>query len=310
LAVTGALVLSVLGVYRSCQNLAPEAGQKLLAAALAVGATLVCGLIVPRADVLLLALALVSLSALVPLVRGLPAIADLGSGVVSRREALRMAAPIGLLALATVAYYRSGTIVLAALGTAQETAVFTLAASLAFGLLMVPNAITTALLPRLAAEHDREGLVEYTRRTLVWTFVISVSFAAVAAAAGQVLVPHLVGSEYADARYAFAVLCLGLPIIAVSAVIATAFLAIRRLRAVGMQVSCTLLVNVAALLVLVPRLESVGAALATVAGELVGLVFLAVATRRVLPGLLSMRSIALRDGIAPAAERTLGVGGR
>ena len=307
-AIAGALALSVLGVYRSCQDLKPEALQRLAGATLAVVATLLCGLVVPRADVLLAALAIAMFLTLVPLIVRLPAVADL-SNAVSRPSALRRAAPIGLIALATVAYYRSGTIALAVLGSAEETAVFSVAATLAFGLLMLPNAITTALLPRLAVEPVREGLVGRTRHALVWTLAITVPLAVVAAAIGQVVVPYLVGSQYSDARYPFALLCVGLPIIAASGVIGTALLAIGRLRALVFQVSCSLLINLGMLLVLVPRFESVGAAFATVICELVGLLLLAVAARRLLPGLLSIRDISPSDRAAqptPATERALG----
>ena len=307
-AIAGALALSVLGVYRSCQDLKPEALQRVAGASLAVGATLLCGLVVPRADVLLAALALAMLLTLVPLIVRLPAVADL-SDAVSRPSALRRAAPIGLIALATVAYYRSGTIALAVLGSAEETAVFSVAATLAFGLLMLPNAITTALLPRLAVEPVREGLVGRTRHALVWTLAITMPLAVVAAAVGQVALPYLVGSQYSDARYPFALLCVGLPIIAASGVIGTALLAIGRLRVLALQVSCSLLINLGMLLVLVPRFESVGAAFATVICELVGLLLLAVAARRLLPGLLSIRDISPSDRAAPATpatERALG----
>ena len=66
-SITGALALSVLGAYRSCQDLRPEALQRLAAAILVAVTTLVCGLVVARADVLLAGLALVTLLALVPL---------------------------------------------------------------------------------------------------------------------------------------------------------------------------------------------------------------------------------------------------
>jgi O-antigen/teichoic acid export membrane protein len=307
-SISGALALSVLGAYRSCQDLRPEALQRLAAAILAAAITLVCGLVVARADVLLVGLALVTFLSLVPLLRRLPEIADL-SHAVGPAAALRGAAPIGLIALATVAYYRSGTIALAVLAGAHETGVFTLAASLAFGLLMIPNAITTALLPRLAVEPVLEGLVERARRALGWTFGITVAVAAAAAVLGQLLVPLLVGAEYSDARYPFALLCAGIPIIAASGVIGTALLAIGRLRPLAAQVSCTLIVNLVALILLVPRLESMGAALATVICELVGLLLLAVAARRVLPGLLSIRGVSLPGRVAPTtpdAERALG----
>jgi hypothetical protein len=113
-------------------------------------------------------LAAVMLLTLVPLLRLAPTVADFGDDL-APLAALRRAAPIGLLALATIAYYRSGTIALAALSSADATAVYGVAAGIAFGLLMVPNAITTALLPRLSAERRPDELVACTRRALVWT---------------------------------------------------------------------------------------------------------------------------------------------
>jgi len=309
LSIAGALALSVLGLYRSCQDIGPEAVQKLVAALLASAAVLVCGVFAPRADVLLGALALVTLVTLVPLVVRLPAVADL-SDTLGPMTALRRAAPIGLIALATVAYYRSGTIALAALGDAHETAAFSVAAGLAFGLLMLPNAITTALLPRLAVERGSDGLLVCTRRALAWTLAIAVPMAAVAAAFGPVAIPFLLGPEYTTAGPPFALLCLGIPIIAASGVIGTAVLALGRLRALGVQVGFSLFVNLVALTLLVPRLESIGAALATVICELAGLLLLVLTARRALPGLLSIRWISSgRPVTRPAAaspERAIG----
>lgn len=302
-ALSGAFSLSVLGVYRSCRDLRPEALQRLAAAILATVSVGLCGVLVPRAEVVLAALALATLVASIPLVVRLPRVADL-SGPRSARAALRRTAPIGLIALATVAYYRSGTVVLALCGDARETAIFSVAASLAFGLLLIPNAITTALLPRLALEESLGSLVECTRRTLVWTLAIALGVAAVAAALAPVALPVLIGSEYASASYPFALLCVGIPIIATSGVIGTAVLALGRLRLLGAQVAATLVLNLGALAVLAPRLGSIGAALATVICELGGLVLLLLVARRVLPGLAPTRP-RWAGGIR-GAERALG----
>jgi O-antigen/teichoic acid export membrane protein len=297
LAVAGALALSILGAYRSTRDLGPEARQRLAASTLAVGCALVCGLSVPRADVLLLALVLGTLVTLVPLALRLPAIADL-SGSVSRVSVMRRVVPLGLLALATITYYRSGTIVLALLGDARETAAFGLAATLAFGLLMVPNAITTALLPRLAAEQSSGELLACARRALVWTLAIAVPLALAAAALASPLIPLLLGDEYTASVPAFIVLCAGVPIIATSGVVGTTLLAIGRLRVLGLQVGCSLLLNLTALALLAPWLGSVGAALATLVCEVGGLLLLLVLTRGLLPGLLSIRGVSFGDRAA------------
>jgi O-antigen/teichoic acid export membrane protein len=303
LALSGALSLTVVGLFRSYQDIRPEALQKLASGTLAVvTATAVC-VVAPRADLVLLTLAVVMLVSLFPLIRLAPTVADLGTGL-ARFAAVRRAAPIGLLALATIAYYRSGTIALAALSNAQATAVYGVASGIAFGLLIIPNAITTALLPRLSSARRPEELVECTRRVLAWTSLIAVCLAAACAAVAPLILPIALGSEYVSASAPFAVLCLGIPLIAASGVIGTALLALGRLRTLGTQVVVSLAVNLIVLALLVPVAGAVGAALATVACEAVGLAVLAHAARPALPGLLRPPSRERRTSL-DAAETAL-----
>ena len=106
-----------------------------------------------------------------------------------------------------------------------------------------------------------------------------------AAAIAPAALPLVLGAEYADAAGPFALLCLGLPVIAASGVIGTALLSVGRLRPLAVQVACTLAVNLVALALLVPALGAAGASLATVLCELAGLVLLVitVATRTARP---------------------------
>jgi O-antigen/teichoic acid export membrane protein len=296
LGVSGALALSVLGVYRSCQDIRPEAIQKLAATVLSILATAGAVALAPRADVLLLALGSIMLLTLAPLVRRAPTIADL-DGDVPTLAILRRAAPLGLLALTTIAYYRSGTIALAALSDAHATAAYGVAASIAFGLLMLPNAVTTALLPRLAADANVGMIVENARRAFRWTALGAVCLAGVSAIVVPAVLPVALGAEYDDARAPFAVLCLGIPLIAASGVIGTALLTVGRLRVLGAQVALSLAVNVLVLFLLVPAIGAVGAALATVACEAVGLAVLMLAARTTLPGMIDVRPTAPRRRI-------------
>ena len=204
--------------------------------------------------------------------------------------------------MATVAYYRSGTLALAALADAHETAVFSVIASIAFGMLMLPNAITTALLPRLSATDDVHSRIACARRALAWTLVVAVLLASAAAVVVPVGLPLVLGSAYANTGVPFAVLCMGIPLIAVSGAIGTALLSVGRLRALGFRSRSLLVVNIVALALLVPSLGAVGASLATVACEAVGLVLLLQAARRDLPGLTALRPLALgRRFEAPGA---------
>ena len=299
LALSGALALSVLGLFRACQDIRPEALQRLASGTLAVAAATAVCLVAPRAYAVLLALAAVMLVTLVPLLRLAPTVADLATDV-ARLATLRRAAPIGLLALATIAYYRSGTIVLAALSNAEATAVYGVASGMAFGLLMVPNAITTALLPRLSSERRPDELVACTRRVLVWTAAIAVTLAAGCASVAPVILPVALGPEYRAAAAPFALLCLGIPLIAASGVIGTALLVVGRLHALAVQVVVSLAVNLLVLVLLVPSAGAVGAALATVACEAVGLALLVNAARAALPGLVLGGRRGVRATLEPA----------
>jgi len=107
LGVAAALAQTVHGLYRSSQDLRPEAMQRLAAAALSVGVVACVPLVTRRVDAVVVGLAVVGAATLLPLVRRAPGLIDTGARV-SPGTALRLAAPIGLLALATIAYYRSG----------------------------------------------------------------------------------------------------------------------------------------------------------------------------------------------------------
>jgi O-antigen/teichoic acid export membrane protein len=287
LAVVSALSMSVLGLFRAAQDLRPEALQRFAVAGFSVAATVVTAVLTRRAEPVLAALACVCLLTVCPL--ALAARRQLRfPRTVSARTALLRAAPIGLLALATLAYYRSGTLVLAAVANPRETATFTIAASIAFGALALPNAITTALLPRLSAEQDGAELIACTRRALHWTLLLTFPLAGFLAAFAPVALPLVLGRSNTGAPLPFALLCLGLPVIATSGVLGTALLALGRLRVLGLQVACSLLVNLGALALLAPRYGAVGAACSTLACEAVGLTLLLhaaqKATRAARPG--------------------------
>lgn len=298
LSVVGAFALTVLGCYRSSQDIRPEALQRLAAGALTILCVCAVALLAPTADAMLVALAVVAAVTIVPLALRVRSVAELASAA-PRRATLLRAAPIGLLALATVAYYRSGTVALAALSDDQATAAFGVASGIAFGLLMLPNAITTALLPRLATERDNGGVVACTRRVLAWTLALAALVATASALVIPSVLPIALGDEYDAARVPFVVLCIGIPLIAASGVIGTALLSIGRVRALGLQVGISLVVNLLCLGILVPVAGAVGAAFATLACEAVGLVVLVHVARSALPGLVLP---ARAEGAAMAPE--------
>jgi O-antigen/teichoic acid export membrane protein len=290
LAATGAAQLTLTGALRSTQDLRPELVAKLLAGALTLAAAGACIVLAPRAGIVLVALSLAQALALWPLLRaGRHAIrwnADVGEPRPRPFAALRRAAPLGAMALATLAYYRSGTIALSLFSDSTQTARFATASTIAWGLLCISNAVTTGLLPRLAAAAGDAERAAATRRALLWLTALAVLLAVGVAVLARPLLEIAFGARYGAAAGPLAILALATALIAPTGVLGTALIAVGRLRPLAVQVAASLAVNLAALVVLVPRLGAPGAALATVVCELVGLVLVGRAALRALPELV------------------------
>ena len=282
LAVLGALAVSLIGYFRAGQDMQPEAVQKLLFAVLALALTGAAVAASPTAAAVLLALVFASVISLTSLAAAGNR-SPLGAHV-GRMAALRRALPLGLMAIATVVYYRSGTVGLALLSTPEETAVYTVAAAIGFGLLMLPNAITTGLLPHLAASPDG-GSRSSTTSALRWSLALSTPIAAAFALGGYVLLGPVFGAEYADAALPLAILCAAVVVIAYNGILGTALLAAGHVGVIVLQVACSLLVNVVALVALAPAFGAAGAATATLLCEVVAAAMLTVASARRLTGL-------------------------
>jgi O-antigen/teichoic acid export membrane protein len=279
-AVLGALTVSLIGYFRAGQDMRPEAVQKLVFAVLALALAGVAVAGRPTAGAVLLALVVANVPAIALLV--VPARHGLRRTTVSATAALWRALPLGLMAIATVVYYRSGTVALAVLSTPEETAAFTIASAVGFGLLMLPNAITTGLLPHLSSAEENESAAS-TRRALRWSLALSTPIALVFALGGYVLMGPVFGAEYADAAAPLAILCVAVVVIAYNGVLGTALLAAGHVGVIVLQVLCSLAVNLVALIALAPAFGAVGAATATLICEIVAAAMLTVASARRLP---------------------------
>lgn len=288
LASMGAAQQTLSGVLRATQNLAPEAIAKLLNAATIALCAAVCVLAQPAVFVVVISLAGATLLSLVPLVAPTRAAADLGGPRRAAWPTLRSAAPLGLMALATLAYYRSGTIVLSLTSTPRQTALYATASAIAFGLLSLSNAVTTGLLPRLAAARAGEP-GPLTARALRWTVVVAALSALAVCALARPLLAVAFGKPYAAAVTPLVLLVGASVLIGASGILGTALIAAGRVRPVALQVAVTLAVNIGLLALLAPRWGASGAALATVGCEAVGLLMLLRAAWSQLPGVFDLR---------------------
>jgi len=302
IAAGSAAQLSLTGALRSAQDLRPEAVAKVTGGALTLAAAGVCVVLAPRAGAILVAVAAANLFTLAPMLRAARHVIRRGPGL-RPWTALRRAAPLGAMVLATLAYYRSGTIALSMVSTSAQTAAFAAASTIAWGLLCVANAVTTGLLPRLAAARDEADRAAVTRRALVWMTVLASVVGGLVALLARPLLVLVFGARYGSAAAPLAMLALATVLIAPAGVLGTALIAAGHLRPIGVQVGASLAVNLLALAILVPKLGARGAAVATLTCEGAALLLLARAASRSIPGLAIRGPKASRiPAAAPAAK--------
>lgn len=286
-ATANAMQLSLLAVFRSAQTLTIEAITKLVCGVsypLGVGAVVELG---HRTATWTLAaftvMPLLSLPILLALVRRF---ADPGGTPVSGRAMLRSAAPFAVMAISTIVYYRSGTVMLGQLSTPRQTADYATASTIAVGLLMLPAAFATSLLPRLAGDRARRERGGATRGALVASIASFVVLAAIVCSTAWWIVPFAYGARYAGAVTPLLILTITGIMIAASTIIGTTLVAAHQNRILVTQVVVALVINLAANAVLIPGLGGVGAAISTALTELASLALLAIAAERVAPGML------------------------
>jgi O-antigen/teichoic acid export membrane protein len=289
-AAAGALSLALLALFRAGQNLAVEAVQKLLAGLLLPALIAVALVARPAASTVLAAFVLAQLLALPP---ALVAARRLRTPAHRRAvvETLRATAPFALMAIATLAYYRAGTLLLAGLRPAADTANFTIASNVALGLLVLPNAITTGLLPSLSAARSPHERVHTARRTLAWTIGLCLGLLLAAGLVAPPLITLVFGGRYDGAATPLYVLLAADLLIAISGVLGTMLIANRRVRPVAVQVLVCLALNLACGVVLVRAFGATGAAVGTLLTEAVAITLLLVAVRGELADLLGLRRL-------------------
>ena len=282
----GALTLVALAAFRAAQDLSVEATQKLLFGLLLPALTWAGLAVRPSAATVLAALVLAQTVALsvscwrlrrfanVPSTRGLG-------------DTLRATAPFALMTIATLIYYRSGTLLLAGSRPSADTAAFTLASNVAIGLLALPNAITTGLLPNLSAVRSWRARLATARRALVWTLALCLGLSLGAALIAPYLLTLVFGARYQAAVGPLMVLLVADVLIGVSGVLGVLLMAAGHTRPLVIQVGACLVVNIGAGALLIPRLGAMGAALATLITEAIATTVLMIAVRHELRQMIS-----------------------
>jgi O-antigen/teichoic acid export membrane protein len=296
----GALTLVVLALFRAAQDLSVEALLKLLSGLLLPA--LVAAVLVWRPSAAAVLAAFVVAQALaLPLVFHPARRLRTATARRAVTDTLRATAPFAAMTIATLVYYRAGTLLLAGLRPAADTAAFTIASTVAIGLLALPNAITTGLLPNLSASGSHASRLHTARRALAWTVGLCLALLLGTGLAAPYALPLVFGHRYRGAFAPLVVLLVADLLIAVSGVLGTLLVASKRVRPLVFQVAVSLAVNVAVGVLLIPAFGAMGAAVATLTTEVVAVAILLVAMRAELGELITGSRLD-----APTDDRRLG----
>jgi len=158
---------------------------------------------------------------------------------------------------------RVDVFLLAALSvSAFDIGLYAAAVSVVSPLRLIPGALGTVLLPRLAGALESDA-AEFTAAVVRPTLLVMAATALGLAAVGAVAIPLLFGAAYAPAVTPFLVLLPGVTLVTVSRVLARYFAAIGNQRPLVILFTGVVLLNFALNLVLIPRFGILGAALAS-----------------------------------------------
>ena len=165
---------------------------------------------------------------------------------------------IAILAAAII--FRADLLIVNHFRGSAEAGVYSVAAQFGMMLMLLPGVIATLLFPRVTAEQDQQGETTalVTRYTTFVTF-----FCCLAAVPFSFVLPLIYGIEFTESTRLLLILLPGVYVVGLESVLVQHFNALGLPRIIPVYWVVTLVVNLALVFSLVPRLGAQGAALAS-----------------------------------------------
>ncbi len=181
------------------------------------------------------------------------------------REAATFALPSYLANSAQFLNYRLGIFIVSVFAGVASVGRFTLAVSLAQLLWLLSNAAASVLLPKIAASSDVHASVQHTNRVTRLSLWASVAGALALGVFASLAIPLLYGEAFRQSIAALWCILPGVAVFSVVNILASYLAGIGRPQ-LNLLVSCaSLVVTVALNFILIPKLDIVGASIASTA---------------------------------------------
>lgn len=197
-------------------------------------------------------------------------------------ELIRGGVPFAATGISVMLYFHADAVMLTYLVGESETGLYRAATNIVFAISGFSSAVVISLFPMIAQRHDehREETVRLTSHAVTYSVLFTLPLAVGGSILAQPIVDALYRTSYGSAGPLLAVLLWWLPFSFVTNVLGHALGAIGRQSVVLRVAGINAVFNVALNLVLIPIIGALGAAITTVATELLGLAMLQVEVAR------------------------------
>jgi O-antigen/teichoic acid export membrane protein len=209
------------------------------------------------------------------------------------RELLAGGIPFAATAVLVMVYFRIDMVMVSGMRGERSAGLYGAGTNVMFAALLASQVLVSALFPVIARNRslaDPEARA-VARRAFTLSLLMSLPFAVGACVVPGPVLSLLYGAEYAAAARAFTLLMLTLPVLFVTNLVGNCLGAVGRQRAVLAIAGVNVLLNVGLNLVLIPRMDYAGAALATLLTELCGLAMFATVLRGDLGAMIDVRQV-------------------
>lgn len=197
-------------------------------------------------------------------------------------QLLRQTWPFGLASVFAMLYYWNGSALMSWMLGDLEVGLYNAPLRLVLGLGFVALSFSGAVYPVMSRFHleDPERLARLLRRSLRLMIVLAVPLATLGAVLAKPVVLLVYGSEFASSAPVLRILVCWGGLVCLNTILSSYVYSINRPGVVALQTGIALALNVALNLLLMPLLRASGAAVAILAAELFGCLFLLGVQRR------------------------------
>lgn len=192
------------------------------------------------------------------------------------KHAIKEALPFGFTAVFVAIYFKIDTVMLSMMKGNAVVGWYNAAYQIIFGLMVLPAAFVNAVFPIMSRyyKQSKESLEIVYETTLRYLLILAIPITAIGFIFSDEVIVLLYGQQYVHSVQALRVLIFIVPVIFLTYLFGNTLQSLNRQWVVNYVAIANAILNVALNLVLIPKYSYIGASIATVVTEILGLVIM------------------------------------